>query len=46
MTNEGDYVELGLACNAVCAALNRRLKGKRLSGLDGPVFDAINELKT
>jgi len=46
MINEEDYVDLGLACNTVCTALNRGLKGKRLSELGGSVVDAINQLTT
>ena len=46
MNNEDDYVELGLACNTVCTALDRGLKGKRLSELGGSMLDAINELTT
>lgn len=46
MANEDDYVDLGLTCNAVCAALDRGLKEKRLSDLDGSVVDAIGQLTT
>ena len=46
MINEEDYVDLGLACNTVCAALDRGLKGKELSELSGSVVDAINQLTT
>jgi len=46
MTNEDDYVELGLACNTVCTALDRGLKGKRLSELRGSAVDAISQLTT
>ena len=46
MTNEDDYVDLGLTCNAACAALDRGLKGRRLSDLDGSVVDAISQLTT
>jgi len=46
MINEEDYVDLGLACNAVCTALDRGLKGKRLNELGGSVVDAINQLTT
>lgn len=46
MINEEDYVELGLACNAVCIALDRGLKEKRLSELGGSVIDAIRQLTT
>jgi len=44
MVNEEDYVDLGLACNAVCTALDRGLKGKQLSELGGSVLDAISQL--
>ena len=46
MANEMDYVELGLACNNVCAALDRGLKGKRLDELSGSVREAITQLTT
>ena len=44
MTNEADYVELGLACANVCTALSRGLDGKRLEELNGSVCEAINQL--
>jgi len=46
MINEEDYVDLGLACNTICTALDRGLKGKRLSELGGSLVDAINQLTT
>ena len=46
MMNEDDYIELGSACNTVCTALYRGLKGKRLSELGGSILDAISELTT
>jgi len=46
MINEADYVELGLACADVCAALDRGLGGKRLEELNTSVCDAINQLTT
>ena len=46
MMNENDYVELGLTCNAVCTALDRGLKERRLNELGGSVLDAITELTT
>jgi len=46
MVNEDDYVDLGLTCNTVCAALDRGLEGKRLSELSGSVLDAIGQLTT
>ena len=44
--NEEDYVDLGLACNTVCAALDRGLKGKRPDELGGSVLNAITQLTT
>ena len=46
MAHEDDYVELGLACNTVCTALDRGLKRERFIELSGSVLDAINELTT
>ena len=46
MMNEGDYVELGLACADVCTALSRGLDGKRLSELSTSVCEAITQLTT
>lgn len=46
MINEDDYVDLGLNCNTVCTALDRGLKGKRLSELGGSVLEAISQLTT
>jgi len=46
MINEQDYVDLGLACNTVCVALDRGLEGKRLGELGGSVLDAIGQLTT
>ena len=46
MINEDDYVELGSACNTVCTALDRGLKGRSLSELGGSVLDAIGQLTT
>jgi len=46
MINEVDYVELGLACAGVCAALDRGLKGKGLDDLNDSVVEAINQLTT
>ena len=46
MINEEDYVELGFACNAVCTALDRGLREKRLSELGGSVVDAVSQLTT
>jgi len=44
MINQVDYVELGLACADVCAALDRGLSGKRLNDLNNSVCKAINRL--
>ena len=41
-----DYVELGLACVDVCAALDRGLNGKRFNDLNDSVREAINKLTT
>ena len=46
MINQGDYVELGLACADVCAALDRGLYGKRLNILNNSVCEAIKQLTT
>ena len=46
MINEDDYVDLGFACNTVCTALYRGLRGKQLSELTGSVLDAIGQLTT
>jgi len=46
MTNEVDYVELGLACADVCTALDRGLGGKKQEELDDSVREAINQLTT
>ena len=46
MVDEVDYVELGFTCNTACTALDRGLKGKRLSELGGSVLGAISQLTT
>ena len=46
MINDEDYVDLGLACNTVCTALDRGLKERRLNELSGSVLDAITQLTT
>ena len=46
IVNRVDYVELGLACADVCTALDRGLKGKRLSDLNSSVCEAIKQLTT
>lgn len=45
MTNEADYVELGLACADVCTSLDWGLNGKRCEDLNSSVHEAINQLK-
>ena len=44
MIKQTDYVELGLACADVCAALDRGLNGKGLSDLNNNVREAIDQL--
>ena len=44
MSNEADYVELGLACADVCTALGRGMNGKKLDDLSQSVCDAIAQL--
>ena len=44
MSNQVDYVELGLACANVCTALDRGLSGKKLNDLNNSVCEAINQL--
>ena len=44
MTNETDYVELGLACAEVCTALHRGSEGKGLDDLNDSVRQAITQL--
>jgi len=46
MINQEDYVGLGLACNTVCTALDRGLKGKRFDELNDSMRDAISQLRT
>ena len=46
MSNEEDYVELGLTCAKVCAALDRGLNGKQLRDLNNSVCEAIVQLTT
>ena len=45
MTNESDYVELGMACADVCAALKRGLDGKSEGELNDSVRKAIEQLR-
>lgn len=46
MTNQVDYVELGLACADVCTALSRGMSGRRVDVLDQSVVEAIEQLTT
>ena len=46
MTNQMDYVELGLACAEVCAVLDRGMSGKRKRDLNHTVRKAIEQLTT
>ena len=46
INNQGDYVELGLACANVCTVLKRGLNGKGPNDLNDLVRKAIEELKT
>ena len=45
MINKADYVELGLACADVCAALKRGLDGKSEDDFSGSVREAIKQLR-
>ena len=44
MINEAEYVELGLACAGVCAALGRGMNGKKLDDFSQSVSEAIDQL--
>ena len=46
MTNELDYIELGLSCADVCRALNRGMSGRQLDELSQSVLEAIEQLTT
>ena len=46
MTNQVEYVNLGLTCAEVCTALDRGLKGKSLNDLNDSVLEAIKQLTT
>ena len=46
MSNSQEYVDLGQACADVCQKLYRRLKGRRVDGLNQSVLDAIGDLTT
>ena len=45
MANEADYVELGMVCADVCAALKRGLDGRNESDLNDSVRKAIGQLR-
>lgn len=42
--NEGDYVDIGLACADVCTALRRGIDGRGLDEVSESVFEAIETL--
>ena len=44
MSNDQDYVDLGLSCAEICNALGRGMSGKTLDDLSQPVCDAIKQL--
>ena len=46
VSNEEDYVELGLSCAEICQVLKRGLNGKRLDELSRSVVAAIGKLTT
>jgi hypothetical protein len=46
MTNQVDYIELGLACADVCTALGRGMNGRRVDDLNQSVVEAIEQLTT
>ena len=46
MSNEQDYVDLGLSCAGICKALERGIGEKKLGDLSTSVCDAINQLTT
>ena len=46
MSNEQDYVELGLHCAEVCGLIDRKIGGKKLDDLSQSVLDAIGQLTT
>ena len=45
MTNESDYVELGMACADVCIALKRGLDEKSEGELNDSARKAIEQLR-
>jgi len=46
MTDEVDYVELGLSCADACTALGRALNGRPLKDLNNSIHEAITQLTT
>jgi hypothetical protein len=44
MTNEEDYMDLGVSCGDVCQALYQGLKGRQLDDISQPVLGAIGKL--
>ena len=46
MTNEQDFLELGISCGDVCQALDRGLNGRRLDELSKSVLGGIGKLTT
>ena len=46
MTNQEDYVDLGLSCADVCRALGRGMSGRRADELGRSVLEAIEQLTT
>jgi hypothetical protein len=46
MSNEADYIELGLACADICTALDRGMHGKKMDDLNQSVCEAIKQLTT
>lgn len=45
MTNEADYVTLGLTCAEICTALEQGLDGKEWDELNPSVRKAVEKLK-
>ena len=45
ITNEEDYIELGLACVDVCTVLDRGSSGELSEGLNNAACEAINQLR-
>ena len=46
MSNEEEYVDIGLNCADICRALDHGVGGKRLDDLNQSVCEAINQLTT